>query len=1087
MCELSPLLKECQSIPLPPSSICYTYSIFILISYITSQDIEANLPLTGSNLARFADTFLRNHGGVERNRFSLPNPVFGPDESSQFYTGARCFYYDIDMLLSEFSNEDFSVYSLNVQSIRAKIDQINIFLQFLSAKGFYFDVLCFQETWLQDAACDRALIQIDGYSIFLQGKSCSGHGGLAIYIRDCYSFTPMVSISKSKVWEGCFVKISSEEMKKELVIGNIYRPPNNLRSDVETFIQEFSEVLQSINGSTNDIIMAGDFNIDLLKLNTDNPSLDFFNLCASQGFSPEITLPTRLTDTSATIIDNYFCRLSTRSYKRNAGVLTNHISDHQGYFLTFDNIHKTKSKNNSKYIEIIERPRNFYDRVKNDLVSKNFADILSPDNDPNRNYEILENEIVSAIDRHSCIKRVRFNKHRHKKNPWITRGIIRSIRHRDKLYKEIKQTEINGANYDTLKVNLSSYNRLLKKLIRQAKANYYQNSFTQVKNDHKETWKLINKILYRGSKAESLPEYMNVSGTQINSQQEIVDALNEHFATIGVKLSDQIGSPNESYTNYLTENIPHRFTFQSVDTNDVKQAIKDLLPKVSTGRDGISTKMLKQIRNEISEPLKIVINQTFQTGIFPAQLKTARVKALFKKGNTHDPNNYRPISLLPAISKVFEKIMLKQLRNYFTLHSLLFKSQYGFRNRHSTELATLELLDRVITAMDENKIPFNIFIDLSKAFDCLNHRILLHKLHYYGIRDTSLLLLQNYLSERTQFVAHDNIKSNIAEITTGVPQGSILGPFLFLVYMNDFSKSSNKLNMINYADDTTLISTVNSFISSEEITEELDKINRWIRANKLTINVGKTKAMFFHTKHKRINRPDIYLNDALIETVDEFNYLGILLDKHLSWKPQQIAVTKKISQVTGILAKLKNFLPIHILKTIYTSLIASHLNYCILAWGAETAMVAKAQKKAIRIISNAKINAHTEPLFKKHNLLKAEDICKLQELKFFFRLMNNSLPHYFQHNYIFFHADAHNYPTRSRHAITLPRFRHEFFRYNLRYRITQTVNNAPDLIIGKTNTHSFQGYSTYAKNWILSTYSNTCSINNCYICNRTYA
>jgi len=210
-----------------------------------------------------------------------------------------------------------------------------------------------------------------------------------------------------------------------------------------------------------------------------------------------------------------------------------------------------------------------------------------------------------------------------------------------------------------------------------------------------------------------------------------------------------------------------------------------------------------------------------------------------------------------------------------------------------------------------------------------------------------------------------------------------------------------------------------------------------------------------------------------------------LLDKHLSWKPQQLAVTKRISQVTGILAKLKNFLPTYILKTIYTSLIASHLNYCILAWGSDTAMVGKAQKKAIRIISNAKINAHTEPLFKKHNLLKAKDICKLQELKFFFRLKNNSLPHYFQQDYISFNTDSHYYPTRNHNIITIPRFRHDFFRKNLRYRIAQTVNNAPGLITGKTDTHSFHGYSTYAKNWILSTYCDTCSINNCYICNRS--
>jgi len=577
---------------------------------------------------------------------------------------------------------------------------------------------------------------------------------------------------------------------------------------------------------------------------------------------------------------------------------------------------------------------------------------------------------------------------------------------------------------------------------------------------------------------------MNTSNGQITTNQEIIDSLNNHFATIGAKLSEQIITPPESFSMYLTENIPHRFTFQPVDQNDVTQAINSLLPKPSTGRDGISTKVLKQIKNEISEPLKMIINQSFETGIFPTLLKTARVKALFKKGDIHDPNNYRPISLLPAISKIFEKIILKQLRNYFISHSLLFKSQYGFCKQHSTELATLELLDRVITAMDANEIPFNIFIDLSKAFDCLDHKILLQKLHYYGIRNNSLLLLQNYLSQRTQFVAQDNVKSNTTEITTGVPQGSILGPFLFLIYMNDFCQASDKLTMINYADDTTLISTVNSFTSSNQISDELDKINQWIRANKLTINVSKTKAMFFHTKRKSINPPDIYLNNALIETVDEFNYLGVLLDKHISWKPQQMILIKKISQITGILTKLKHYLPVYVLKTIYTSLIASHLNYCILAWGADTASIAKAQKKAIRAISKAKYNAHSEPLFKRHNLLKVNDIRRLQELKFFFRLQNGSLPHYFLQNFISNNASRHQYSTRTSHRLSIPRFRHEFFRQNLRYTITQTVNTTPNIIIEKTASHSLNGYSTYTKNWILTTYSDICAINNCYICGR---
>ena len=245
------------------------------------------------------------------------------------------------------------------------------------------------------------------------------------------------------------------------------------------------------------------------------------------------------------------------------------------------------------------------------------------------------------------------------------------------------------------------------------------------------------------------------------------------------------------------------------------------------------------------------------TGIFPDELKIAKVIPLFKKDDPKLLKNYRPISLLPTISKVVEKIIFTQLSTYFNENKLIFDNQYGFRPKHSTEYAALELVDRIITQMDKKEVPINIFLDLSKAFDTIDHTVLLAKLRYYGIHDTALLLLKSYLNNRKQYVEFEDTKSEILPITIGVPQGSILGPLLFIIYINDFSQASNIFKFIMYADDTTLFSNLKSFgnnIQTKEylINAELSNVIEWLHINKLSLNKSKSKYMIFSSRKMRV-------------------------------------------------------------------------------------------------------------------------------------------------------------------------------------------------------------------------------------------
>ena len=271
-------------------------------------------------------------------------------------------------------------------------------------------------------------------------------------------------------------------------------------------------------------------------------------------------------------------------------------------------------------------------------------------------------------------------------------------------------------------------------------------------------------------------------------------------------------------------------------------------------------------------------------------------------------------------------------------------------------------------------------MDLSKAFDTLDHSILLKKLNYYGVQGVELNWFNDYLSNRSQYVELSELKSDTTVIKTGVPQGSILGPLLFLIYMNDISCCTDKFEFILYADDTTLYATITiRSNNTESLNIEIDKVNLWLAINKLSLNVSKTKYMLFHALNKDLTQciPNLMINGNIIERVSNFNFLGISFNENMSWKTHLNKLSNKLSKISGVLNRMKNILPTNIMRTLYHSMVHSHMNYGILAWGFECSRIVKIQKKLIRIITCAKYNAHTEPLFKAMDILKVDDLSNL--------------------------------------------------------------------------------------------------------------
>ena len=403
----------------------------------------------------------------------------------------------------------------------------------------------------------------------------------------------------------------------------------------------------------------------------------------------------------------------------------------------------------------------------------------------------------------------------------------------------------------------------------------------------------------------------------------------------------------------------------------------------------------------------------------------------------------------------------------------------------------MEVLDRTIAALDCNKTPINIFLDLSKAFDTLDHNILLSKLKHYGINDTALNLMESYLSNRNQYVVFNDTISDMLPITTGVPQGSILGPLLFIIYINDLPEASQIFKFIMYADDTTLFSTIQSFNTCDknvehQINTELNKVCKWLKINKLSLNIKKSKYILFQVANKKTISFSLKIDDIGIERVQHFNVLGLTIHENLSWNNHIEKISIKFGKIMGILNKLKRFLPTHIKLILYNSLMLPHLNYGIMAWGFKCDRISKLQKKVIRIICSSKYNAHTEPLFKKLKVLKVNYILQLQELKFYYKFVQVKLPVYLQNLPFYPNRSYHDFNTRTFDDIHINRIKHEFAKRCIRYDIPLIVNNTSILIKNKIVTHSLHGFSCYVKKHFLQNYQNLCSVPNCYICQQSH-
>ena len=698
-----------------------------------------------------------------------------------------------------------------------------------------------------------------------------------------------LSASIEDVCETLFIEIKNGK-KKNMLVGSIYRH----HSTIEQFrTQYMDKTLNKLLKSKKIVALLGDFNVNLLDYSKHTSISDYYDNLSSFGFRPLILQPTRVASKSSTLIDNIF--INDLTCHSNGGNLVTSISDHFMQFCKLD-IFGTEDEKN-KVSKSIRNWRIFNKREFTEELSKiDWDNILSPQLNTNQTSNTFFNVITKLLDEMAPFRKMTRKEISLRQHPWISQGITASMKKRDHLYKSfLLEKNINKKN--DLHIRYKKYRNMIISLIRKSKRKYYIDFFTEHNSDIKKTWEGIRQLVNINKKKSMSIKLINENNKPITDHKEMANVFNNFYSNLGSSIEQKIPKSQKSFSSYLNTPINSTFNATLCEETEIAAIISNFGLKKASGPNSFPTNILKEFSAQLIYPLKLIVNKSLTEGTFPTLLKTAQVCPIYKKSDKTKCVNYRPISLLSNLSKIFERVMYNRLESYLERNSILYNHQFGFRKSYSTEHALMSITEQIKSNFRMKSFSCGVFVDLEKAFDTVNHSILISKLKYYGLKDQSLSWFTSYLNNRSQQVNLNGHISNPKLVTCGVPQGSILGPLLFLIYINDMHTAIKNSTVYHFADDTNLLySHKNPKTIKKIMNNDLRLLYEWLCANRLSLNVGKTEFMIFRPPRKSLpDRIVLTLNRTKLYESSRIKYLGLILDSRLTWKEHINELSKKLS------------------------------------------------------------------------------------------------------------------------------------------------------------------------------------------------